>query len=86
MLSKRRSFTLNSCVQISIEVEAVWALITPKNVTNKSKVKNIAVASVYYTKATKRSDFIDHVSEHLLYYLQSMALIYILLSVVTSTD
>ena len=26
-------------------------------------VKNIAVASVYYTKATKRSDFIDHISE-----------------------
>ena len=34
----------------------------PQNVT-KSKVKNIAVASVYYTEATKRSDFIYHVSE-----------------------
>ena len=38
-------------------------MVTPKNVTPTSKVKNIAVASIYYTKATKRSDFIDHICE-----------------------
>ena len=50
-------------VTVPIGVEAVWALVTPKNIPSNSKVKNIAVASIYYTKATKRSDFIDHISE-----------------------
>ena len=50
-------------ITVPVGVEAVWALVTPKNVTPTSKVKNIAVASIYYTKATKRSDFIDHICE-----------------------
>ena len=50
-------------ITVPIGVEAVWALLTPKNVNMNSKVKNIAVSSVYYTKATKRSDFIKHNSE-----------------------
>ena len=50
-------------ITVPVGVEAVWSLVTPKNVSSNSKVKNIAVASVYYTKATKRSDFIDHISE-----------------------
>ena len=50
-------------ITVPIGVEAVWALLTPKNVNTNSKVKNIAVASIYYTKATKTFDFIDHISE-----------------------
>ena len=50
-------------ITVPIGVEAVWAMLTPKNVQNNSKVKNIAVASIYYTRATKRSDFIDHICE-----------------------
>ena len=50
-------------ITVPIGIEAVWALVTPKNVTKNCKVKNIIVASVYYTKATKRSEFIDHICE-----------------------
>ena len=50
-------------ITVPVTVEAVWSLVIPKCATSKSRVRNIAVASVYYTKATKRSDFIDHISE-----------------------
>ena len=44
-------------------VEASWVVLTPRNNFGQSKVKHIAVASVYYTSATKRADFLDHISE-----------------------
>ena len=50
-------------ITVPVGLEAVWALVTPKNITPSSKVKHIAVASMYYTQATKRSDFIDHICE-----------------------
>ena len=50
-------------ITVPVGIEAVWALITPKNVNPGSKVRNIAVASMYYTKATKRATFIDHICE-----------------------
>ena len=44
-------------------VEAVWALLTPKAGGSKANIRHIAVCSYYYTLKTKRSDFIDHISE-----------------------
>ena len=50
-------------ITVPVGIEAVWALVTPKNINSTSKVKNIAVASMYYTKATKRANFIDHICQ-----------------------
>ena len=47
---------------VPVDVEAVWVLLTPKNLTQNSKFKKIAVASLYYTNATRRTDFLDHIS------------------------
>ena len=44
-------------------VEAVWALLTPKSGGSKANIRHIAVCSYYYTLKTKRSEFIDHISE-----------------------
>ena len=44
-------------------VEAAWAMLTPKAGGKKGHVKHIAVCSYYYTVKTKRSEFVDHVSE-----------------------
>ena len=41
----------------------MWALLTPKGGASNANIKNIAVCSYYYTEKTKRSDFIDHISE-----------------------
>ena len=38
-------------------------LLTPKGGGSKGEIRHIAVCSYYYTVKTKRSDFIDHVSE-----------------------
>ena len=51
-------------ITVPIGVEAVWALIIPKNLPPNSKVKQIAVASIYYSsKQTKKNDFLDHISQ-----------------------
>ena len=44
-------------------VEAVWALLTPKAGGSKANIRHIAVCSYYYTLKTKRTEFIDHISE-----------------------
>ena len=51
-------------ISVPVGVEAVWAMLTPKNTTVHSKVKRIVVASVYYSSTqTRKSDFLDHISE-----------------------
>ena len=52
-------------ITVPVGVECVWALITPKHTTPQSKVKHIAVASIYYRgpKNTKKEELFDHVSE-----------------------
>ena len=46
-------------------VEAVWALLTPKNIKPSNQFSHIAVASIYYTgpKSTKKEELFDHISE-----------------------
>ena len=51
-------------ITVPIGVEAVWALLIPKNTTTGSTIKHIAVASVYYSSTqTKKSDFLDHIAQ-----------------------
>ena len=45
-------------------MEAVWTLLIPKNLPPNAKVKQIAVAPIYYSsKQTRRTAFLDHISE-----------------------
>ena len=65
VIKKEKYFIKELCptvITVPPTVEATWALLTPKIQTNP-KVKCIAVASIYYTKRTKRKDFIDHICE-----------------------
>ena len=52
-------------VTVPIGVEAVWALITHKNKSPKSKVKYIAISSIYYRgpKSTKKKELFDHIAD-----------------------
>ena len=51
-------------------VEAVWALLTPKNAQPNNQFSHIAVASIYYRgpKSTRKDALFDHIAEtyHLL--------------------
>ena len=46
-------------------VEAVWALITPKNSKQTNQFNHIAVASIYYRgpKSTKKEELFDHIAK-----------------------
>ena len=50
-------------ITVPPNVEAVWALLTPKAGGSRSNIKHIAVCSFYYTTKTKRSEFVDHISQ-----------------------
>ena len=51
-------------ISIPWGVEAVWAVLTPKNVNNASKVKKIVVGSIYSKpNSRKKSVLLDHISE-----------------------
>ena len=42
----------------------MWALLIPRNTTSGSSIKQIVVASVYYSSSqTRRADFLDHISQ-----------------------
>ena len=54
----------NSVLQIPWGVEAVWCILTPKNVTNKSKIKKIACCSLYSKPdSRKKTLLLDHISD-----------------------
>ena len=45
-------------------VEAVWCLLTPKNVTNTSKIQKIDCAAIYSKPNSKsKSDLLDNIAE-----------------------
>ena len=51
-------------ITVPIDVEAAWALLTPKYRSGKSRFNHIAVASVYYSSTqTRRGMFLDHIIE-----------------------
>ena len=49
-------------ITVPKNVEAVWALLTPKLGGCRGKIKHIAVCAYYYTKATSASNFLDHIT------------------------
>ena len=54
----------NSVIQIPWGVEAVWCLLTPKNVTHDSKIQKIACCAIYSKpNSKKKSLLLDHISE-----------------------
>ena len=54
----------NTLINVKWGVEAVWCLLTPKNVNNDSKIKKIACAAIYSKPGSKhKSDLLDHISE-----------------------
>ena len=59
----------NSMINIPWGVEITWAMLTPKQVTPRSIVKKIAVASIYSKpNSVKKTLLLDHIAEsyHLL--------------------
>ena len=51
-------------VSIPWGVEAVWAVLTPKNVNNASKIRKIVVGSLYSKPhSRKKSVLLDHISQ-----------------------
>ena len=54
----------NTEINIPWGVEIVWAVLTPKNVTNSSKIQKIVVASVYCKPdSRKKTALLDHIAE-----------------------
>ena len=54
----------NSLIQIPWGVEAVWCIITPKNITHDSKIQKIACCSLYSKPdSRKKSLLLDHISD-----------------------
>ena len=54
----------NTLIQIPWGVEAVWCLLTPRNVTNDSKIQKIAVCALYSKPdSRKKSLLLDHISD-----------------------
>ena len=54
----------NTLVNIKWGVEAVWCLLTPKNVTPSSKIQKIACGSIYCKPGSKnKSDLQDDIAE-----------------------
>ena len=53
-----------SLIEIPWGVEATWAIISPKNVTSDSKIKKIALCSLYSKpKSRKKSLLLDHINQ-----------------------
>ena len=54
----------NSMIQIPWGVEAVWCLLTPKNVTHDSKIQKIVCCALYSkTNSKHKSLLLDHISD-----------------------
>ena len=61
-------FNVEILTQTTIEipwgVEAVWAILTPKNITNASKIQKIVVGSIYCKlESRKKTVLLDHIAE-----------------------
>ena len=68
ILANKTKFTVqnltNSLIDIPWGIEAVWATLTPKQITNSSIIKKIVVGSLYFPPNNKhKSLFLDHICE-----------------------
>ena len=54
----------NTLVPVKWGVEAVWAILTPKQTSQSSKIKRIACAAIYSKPGSNsKTDLLDHISE-----------------------
>ena len=54
----------NNLIQIPWGVEAIWCILTPKNIKNDSKIQKIACCSVYSKPNSKKKTLLlDHLSD-----------------------
>ena len=54
----------NSLIQVPWGVEAIWCILTPKNIQNDSKIQKIACCSIYSKpKSKKKTLLLDHLSD-----------------------
>ena len=54
----------NTVIQVPWGVEAVWAVLTPKNCTHDSKIQKIVCCAIYVKpNSKKKSLLLDHISE-----------------------
>ena len=54
----------NTLVQVPWGVEAVWCILTPRNITNDSLIKKIACCAVYCKpNSKKKSLLLDHIAD-----------------------
>ena len=54
----------NTLINIPWGCEAVWALLTPKNVTSASKIQRIALCSLYCKPNSRtKTKLLDHISQ-----------------------
>ena len=68
IIANSKKFQVENLTQTTIEirwgVEAVWAVLTPKNVSNASKIQKIVVGSIYSKPdSRKKSILLDHISQ-----------------------
>ena len=68
IIANSRKFLIENMTQNSIDipwgVEVVWAVLTPKNVSNMSKIQKIIVASIYCKPdSRKKSLLLDHIAQ-----------------------
>ena len=51
-------------ITVPPNVEAVWALLTPKIHDQSTGIRHIVAASVYYSSTqTRKTDFLDHIAQ-----------------------
>ena len=67
LINKQKFIIKNICpdpITVPEGVEAIWALITPKNNSSK-KLRHIAICSLYYRgpKSTKKQELYDHIAQ-----------------------
>ena len=54
----------NSLIQVPWGVEAIWCILTPKNIQNDAKIQKIACCSIYSKpKSKKKTLLLDHLSD-----------------------
>ena len=67
LINKQKYIIRKLCpdpITVPVGVEAIWALISPRN-NNTKKFKHIAICSLYYRgpKSTKKQELFDHIGE-----------------------
>ena len=54
----------NTIVTVKWGVEAVWAIVTPKQISQTSKIQNIACAAIYSKPGSRhKTDMLNHLSD-----------------------